>query len=186
MDDNFRITLANDSHVDAIFRLAEASEIGSMEKRNEAGGFLVSKFSENQYRTFITRADHFYVMADNERITGFLLAYSNGFIDSAWEVDAFINSTYPQPFVVIKQICIDKEFRRRGLAVRLYEHLIRQVPGHALFAAVVLEPYNYASVRFHERFGFQIVREITPRDGLPRAIWCRDPIDYGGLGDAAK
>lgn len=138
----------------------------------ERHGFLVSNFGAATYRSFLERADHFYVLEDEEGIGAFILAYGSDCPEDD-EDQAEIRRRYPGPFVLIKQICVRPERSGRGYAARLYDYVLEASGGLPQFAAVVLEPYNPPSVAFHERMGFREMFRLRAADGMLRAIFAR-------------
>lgn len=173
---DLKIEAATSQHLPQIVSIAKASQLERMSSEQAMeNGFLVSNFGEKDYRDFLRRANHFYVLLQKKNLLGFTLAYSSDRIqDDEW-LNLLIKSRYPDHFVVIKQICIQPEVIGRGLATSLYQHLFGQVRECPLFAAIALEPVNHRSIVFHERHGFRKVFQVTPPDGIPRGIWMRNP-----------
>jgi len=143
-------------------------------ERAERGGFLVSGFSEGVYRHFVDSADFFYVATIDDEPAGFLLAYSRDRIQPDEWLNWRLRERHPDPFVLIKQICVAQRFSSRGIASQLYELIIEQGGELPLFAAVVIDPPNARSIHFHERHGFREVARATPPDGLLRSLWGRN------------
>ncbi|WP_370420767.1 GNAT family N-acetyltransferase [Streptomyces sp. QH1-20] len=103
---------------------------------------------------------------------GFLLAYS----DERLEPEEWLNhriKTALGSFLVIKQVCVSRNAARKGVASRLYHHVLEQWPGSPVIAAVVSEPYNEASSQFHRKLGFEELTRLTPPDGRQRTAWVR-------------
>ena len=137
------------------------------------GGFLVSAFDPSEYEGFVVRADHFYVLEEHGVVDGFVLAYSRERIRPDEWLNTQLSEARAEPFVLIKQICVRPCSVSIGVARFLYAHLFARTRGVALLAAIVLEPPNPRSVRFHERLGFEKVIELTPPDAKPRGVWRR-------------
>lgn len=175
--ESWRIEPAEPRHLREIAHLAETNKLKVMPPDVAPElGFLVSEFRESDYRHFLTHAEYFYVLLDNEAVVGFLLAYSRQHIPPDDLLGSLLKDRYSEPFVVIKQICIAAGSISRGLATGLYEHLLSQAPDCPLFAAVVLDPPNVRSINFHEKMGFEKVLEVKPRDGMLRGVWRREPL----------
>lgn len=171
-----RIVVARSEHVPQISALAQTYNLEQMTSEQMVRlGFLVSNFNEEDYRVFVHRANHFYVLLENRNLYGFLYAYSSDRIHHDDWLNLLIKSRYPDPFVAIKQICIRSDLTGGGLATSLYQHLFNQVQKCRLFAVIVLEPVNHRSIIFHERHGFRKVFQVTPPDGILRGIWMRSP-----------
>ena len=173
---DYRIEVAASHHIPRIAAMAKAFRLEELSPEQAKDyGFLVSDFEEEDYRDFLHRANHFYVLLQNRKLLGFMLAYSSDRIqDDEW-LNLLIKSRHPDDFVLIKQICIQPEVTGRGLATSLYQYLVSQVQGCPLFAAIALEPVNHGSIAFHERHGFRKVFQATPPDGIRRDVWMQNP-----------
>ena len=171
-----RIEAANPEHVPEIVALAQTYNLEQITSEQAAKlGFLASRFEEEDYQAFVRRANHFYVLLDNKTLSGFVYAYSSDRIQDDERLNLLIKSRHPDPFIVIKQICVRQDSIGRGLGTCLYRHLFGQVHGYPIFTAILLEPVNHRSITFHERHGFKKVYEITPPDGMLRGVWMRSP-----------
>ncbi|MEU1803943.1 GNAT family N-acetyltransferase [Streptomyces sp. NPDC019937] len=166
------ILRAGEEHVEQIARLAASRSLdgpGGAQSSTE-GGFLVSAYTDADYRSRLTTAEHFYVAVKGGQVLAFLLAYSSDRV----EPDEWLNrriKTALGDFLVIKQICVAREAARAGIASMLYYHVLDQWNESPVIAAVVNDPPNDASARFHHKLGFQELTRMTPPDGLPRVVW---------------
>jgi predicted GNAT superfamily acetyltransferase len=174
--ENLVIQRATTEHLIDIFNLARSLSLQRMpSNRTKDQGFLVSEFQKEDYIAYIQKADHFYVLHEDDTLCGFLYAYSSHLIAEDEWMNQLIKSKHPDPFVLIKQICIQSDLMGKGLATHLYQHLYQQTADYPLFTVVVSEPYNQRSVDFHKGHGFKEVFRGTPPDGLPREVWKRVP-----------
>jgi predicted GNAT superfamily acetyltransferase len=165
---------ATPADVPALAWLAERFMLAKLhQEATERHGFLVSNLTESAYSRFIDSADHFYVIGSAEQPQAFILAYGSERIDPAARVEQATLAHHPQPFVMIKQICVAPEASGRGYGRRLYDWVRDRSGGRAQCAAMVLEPYNAPSVRFHERLGFRKAFQMMAPDGMPRGVWVR-------------
>lgn len=164
---------AREEHLDQVVALAESR---SLEKADplQAGreGFLVSGYSLNTYRERLQTAEHFYVAVKGSDVVGFLLAYSDERIAPDEWLNRRIKSSLGS-FLVIKQICVSRSAARQGVASRLYYHVLELWQASPVIAAVVAEPHNEASARFHRKLGFEELVRLTPPDGKRRVVWVR-------------
>ena len=169
-----RIENAAFRYIPQIFSLARAYELRQVPpKQSKKLGFLVSDFKEEDYQSFLSHYQYFYVLLEQENVLGFLLAYPSNRIQKHEWLNLQIKLQYPDPFVVIKQICIRPDKVGKGLGKLLYKHLFEKALEENFFAAIVLKPLNYRSVYFHEKLCFKKVFEITPPDFIPRGIWMK-------------
>ena len=170
-----KIKKAAQEHLTDIFTLARSLSLQRMPS-DQSGqlGFLVSEFTKEDYLSYIQNADHFYVLYEGDALCGFLYAYSSDLITENEWMNQLIKSKHPEPFVLIKQICIQPHLMGKGLATHLYQHLFQQTADCPLFTVIVTEPYNQRSVDFHKGHGFKEVFRRTPPDGIPREVWKRE------------
>ena len=170
-----RIEKVNSRYIPQIFSLAITYQLKRMPpKQSKKLGFLVSDFKKEDYQSFLSYYNYFYVLLEQENVLGFLLAYSRDRIQKNEWLNLQIKFQYPNPFVLIKQICIRPDKVSRGLGKLLYKHLFEQASEEKFFAAIVLQPPNYRSIAFHEKLCFKKVIEITPPDSIPRGIWMKN------------
>ncbi|MCZ7413639.1 GNAT family N-acetyltransferase [Streptomyces sp. WMMC897] len=167
------IIRAREEHVDAIVELAASRSLDRTDPHEASrSGFLVSGYTADTYRARLKTAEHFYVAVKGADVVGFLLAYS----DEALGAHEWLNHRIRADlggFLVIKQVCVAPRAARQGVASRLYNHVLDQWKTSPVIAAVVAEPPNEASTRFHRRLGFQELVRQTPPDGMPRVVWVR-------------
>eukprot|EP00553_Chaetoceros_curvisetus_P001280 CAMPEP_0204621486 /NCGR_PEP_ID=MMETSP0717-20131115/7176_1 /ASSEMBLY_ACC=CAM_ASM_000666 /TAXON_ID=230516 /ORGANISM="Chaetoceros curvisetus" /LENGTH=597 /DNA_ID=CAMNT_0051635895 /DNA_START=69 /DNA_END=1862 /DNA_ORIENTATION=+ len=181
-----RMAMPNDAS--DIERLAFSVSLGSPMAPTEKDaldkmGFLVSNFDARTYSQFIKKAEHFLLLYAGTELVGFLLAYGSEHIDPLKEeLNMHIKNNFCDKFVLIKQICISSkiEHRREGYATLLYKELYARITHYydhetdprPIYAAIVKEPSNSASVGFHEYVGFVNIEEFVPAlDGIPRYIF---------------
>lgn len=149
-------------------------------KSAENSGFLVSRFSLDNYVDFYNEAEHFFVATESGKIKGFLLAYESTSIKDSETVNKLLQKNLVEHFVLIKQIAVIQRETGKGVASALYRALYDTVPDKGLAAAIVTEPYNVRSVKFHEKERFQHIFDVMPPedpDGQirTRGIWYRGP-----------
>ncbi len=173
---NPKIKKARDRHIPEIAAIADfyaQSRDAHGERIRE--GFLVSFYSEADYREFLSNCDHFYVALNSSGVIGFLLAFSQELIPESDWVGTQLRRTETQPFTLAKQLAIKADNVNSGVGTSLYRYLLERCSDVPIFSAIVLEPLNQPSVQFHKRLGFEQVREVTPPDGIKRGVWRRMP-----------
>ncbi|MGH4033678.1 GNAT family N-acetyltransferase [Actinomycetota bacterium Odt1-20B] len=165
------IVRANESHLSAIVALAEERRLDASDPENAGrDGFLVSDYTVDDYRARLTTAEHFWVAVKGTDVLGYLMAYSDERIEPGEWLNHRIKTTLGA-FLVIKQICVSRAQARGGVASRLYHHVLEQWSESPVIAAVVCEPFNEASTRFHRKLGFDELTRLTPPDGKQRMVW---------------
>ncbi|MFF2847331.1 GNAT family N-acetyltransferase [Streptomyces sp. NPDC058001] len=169
--EKIEIVRATREHVPRILELAQSRSLQGVDPAVASrDGFLVSGYTEEVYRARLVSAEHFYVAVKGTDVLGFLLAYS----DEQIEPDEWLNhriKTTLGSFMVIKQVCVAREAARQGVASRLYHHVLEQWTSNPVIAAVVSEPPNEASTRFHRKLGFEELTRLRPPDGRLRVVW---------------
>lgn len=166
------IRSASLADVDKIVELAEIWQATDPSSKDSGDGFLVSAYTADAYREFLSRAKYFHVAVDAGRIVGFLIAYTDKVISPNEELNLLMTQELG-PLVVIKQVCTHPDWRRRGIASMLYRAVLKNEGDRQVIAAVVSDPPNVASQRFHHAMGFEPYRKHTPGDGLERTVWLR-------------
>ncbi|MGQ4517134.1 GNAT family N-acetyltransferase [Streptomyces sp. DW26H14] len=165
------IVRAAPEHVPMITALAQSRNLeGTDPSVASQEGFLVSDYTDEVYRRRLTSAEHFYVAVKGAEFLGFLLAYSDAQIEPDEWLNHRIKSTLGS-FLVIKQVCVTRDASRQGIASRLYHHAMGQWTADPVIAAVVNEPHNEASSRFHQKMGFEELTRLRPPDGRLRVVW---------------
>ena len=137
-------------------------------------GFLVSSYSEKDYYNLFQRADFFLIAEKAAETIGFLIAYSpKAFNKNEW-LNYTVAKSYNYNCLVIKQVATI--YGVKGVGTALYRSIIEStaVP---LFAAIVAEPENLASIALHTKTGFQSIALLKPNDGILRNVWAtKEPI----------
>jgi predicted GNAT superfamily acetyltransferase len=162
--------------VNQIYKIARENSIGNNRRGSSElkKGFLVSNYSITQYNNYILNSKLFYVLEEQGQIKAFLLAFSENELDkdasiikkiAQYNLEKNLNRQY----VVLKQICVGRENLRRGYATQLYNYFIENIDKD-IYLAVVLDPYNEASMNFHNRMGFKQVFETT-EEGVRKAVF---------------
>jgi len=156
-----------------IYELATSNSLSKQKSRKLANGFLVSDFTIEKYEKYILNNRYFFLIEDQDEIRGFLLAFTKEEINPDELVNKKILAYSSYDFVIIKQICVAPGYHHKGYGSVLYSFLMDEVKQN-IFAAVVLEPINQASVGFHEKMGFRIAFTIIPEDQIKRVVFFWD------------
>ncbi|KAB1143504.1 GNAT family N-acetyltransferase [Streptomyces luteolifulvus] len=171
--DHIEIVRAVESDVARIAEIAASRSLdGAHPSTAPRDGFLVSGYTVDTYRARLATAEHFYVARKGSNVVGFLLAYSDQRIESDEWLNHHIKTTLGN-FLVIKQVCVERESARLGIGSRLYHHVLEQWTTSPVIAAVVSDPPNEASTLFHRKLGFEELTRLTPPDGRQRTVWVR-------------
>lgn len=173
---NWLIEKAQLDHLPEIYAIARSYDCDQLKQSDKMqDGFLVSAYSEDLYKRFLTESDHFYVALEDNVVIGFLLAFSRNLIPKLDWVGTQMKSRDQRPFILIKQGAVLRSYLGKGVAMLFFQFLADYSKHQPLISVTVADPPNPRSVGFHKKLGFKKVWEITPPDGMPRDVWCREP-----------
>jgi predicted GNAT superfamily acetyltransferase len=173
------IIKAQIKHLSQIIELAKTQSLKNIpEKERKEKGFLISNFNEEVYKEYLNEAKHFYLYTNHNELLGFILAFRSEQIKQSEWLNNKIKQQARKPFILIKQIAIKSGYESKGIASLLYKNLFTNVKFRPFYAAIVIEPYNKRSVKFHEKHGFKKVMEETPPDNIKRGVWFRNEENY--------
>jgi len=173
---NWLVEKVQQNHIPEIFAIARDYDRDLLTRTgNTKDGFLVSRYSEEVYQSFLIQADHFYVGLENDVVIGFLLGFSRDLIPELDWVGTQMKARDTRPFILVKQVAIQRSYLGSGLALLLIQYVLERSKNKPLVSVIVAVPPNPRSMKFHERLGFKKVWEATPPDGIPRDVWCREP-----------
>lgn len=110
-----------------------------------------------------------------DQVAGFALAFepqtSYGSINYRWHSERF------DDFLYLDRIAVNADFRRRGIASRLYDEMERlAAPRGRMVCEVNSDPPNVESLAFHDRRGYQQVGHLTQTDGH-QTVMLEKPLD---------
>ena len=167
---------STDEHFEQILRLQRQNLIGAISEEEQARqGFV---FAEHTVPLLKGMAAHLpqVIALSQGQVVGYNLAMSSSMKDVMPSLTPmfaeFERSTYrdkPLPayrFVVGGQVCVDKDFRGRGLLSRLYHETRTRLPGYQLCVTEVARR-NVPSLKAHLKMGFEVVS--TYHDG--KELW---------------
>ncbi len=163
---------ANIADAERIYIIAQQNSLSKLKGKKLTHGFLVSNYTLETYKEYITKNRYFYVLENETEICAFLLAFTREEINANELVNRKILAYCNENFIVIKQICVATDYHHQGCGRQLYNYLIDEIQEN-LFASVVIDPMNYPSIEFHEKLGFRVAFTITPEDKMKRAVFFR-------------
>ncbi len=170
------IEYADVTHLDKIVYLANSHRLTKYTLAEaKRHGFLVSSYERSEYQDLLVRAEHFYVAKLNKEVVGFIVAYGSDRINP----DEWLNSQLQQKYsdlVIIKQVCVSREYTSQGVGTLLYRHVLGRCAYNTVAAAVVSDPENTRSMNFHRKLGFDPGPHMTPPDGMSRIAWVKSPL----------
>lgn len=177
MQNQIKIRKSKYEDIDEILRISQLNTITNL--KDTSSGFLVSGYTKEKYIEYLDSTECFYVAVIEEKIVGVLLGFNKESIQTSDIVNSLIKYSLTTEFVLIKQIFVDPEFHNKGVANELYNSFIETLPQETSLACVIVDtPFNFASVNFHTKMGFEKILQITPEadfDGTvrERSVWFR-------------
>lgn len=176
---NHDVSIAKASHADVRNICMLAHKItdvgGAAEKKNN--GFIIP-YTENEYHEFAEHADYFFTLYSGDILTGFVLAHSSQKTNEfGGEVYKFINESIDDEYIIVRQICVDPEYSRKGYGKMLYEHIFRlaRKSSNKYAGAICFiwkKPLNMESEKFHNKTGWKEINTYSLKNGKGRVgIW---------------
>lgn len=145
-----------------MIRNASKKDYGEILRLNQKDVEMLSPLDENLLCEMDELSEVFNVIEMEGKVVAFIMAFKEGceyWSDNyRWFEDNYNN------FIYIDRIVIDENFRKQGLAQKLYENIFEYSLKNEyglVCAEIDIDPeYNYSSMKFHEKMGF---REIGKR-----------------------
>lgn len=171
-----RVVPAHPEHAASMYEIADSLRLDGMDPATAARqGFLVSDFTADSYEQLISLVGHCYVAVIGTEVVGFLVGYDSENLDKVDDPTAGWLTRQLDSFTMIKQVGVHPRHAGVGVGRALYQHLMGRTAGRMLTAAVVNDPPNEGSRRFHQRLGFSPDFVFNHPDGRPRSVWVHYP-----------
>jgi predicted GNAT superfamily acetyltransferase len=135
--------------------------------KNIDGGFLMSEnLSESFYENMINNYDYCYVYELENKIVGFLMAYSSRFIDKTDELGSYLIDSYlNEEFIYIFQVAVNPSCQMNNIGTNLYLELFNNAKIKNFKAITSKNPLNKVSRLFHQKLGFKDAGVFKWKDG---------------------
>lgn len=169
------ITPTCSSPLPEVIRQVRTDDFDSILRINAECSPNVAKLDTDELRRLVAFDGVAWVAEHETHVVGYLLGMSSA---AAYDGEEFqwFRSSLDQPFLYIDQIAVGAEARRTNVAAQLYEHLIEHSRAHSihvLCCEVNLRPANPASLKFHDKLGFEKTGELETGDGRRVALLFR-------------
>lgn len=117
------------------------------------------------------------VAITDDRVVGFLVCLTGPGLSYPSDNYQWLSQRY-DPFLYVDRVVVHPEAKGAGVGQALYRHIVEQGRGRfpVLVAEVNVRPRNDASIRFHERFGFETVGEADTEGGAKRVAYFALPL----------
>jgi predicted GNAT superfamily acetyltransferase len=135
----------------------DPDDLAAVLSLNEAEVPKVGPVSSKQLQWFVDNAAYFRTVSIDGRLAAFLIGLrpgsSYGSPNYLWFCERY------EDFAYVDRVAVSAEFRRQGLATRLYEDFASAMPAGVgmMTCEVNIDPPNPSSMRFHEKLGFKMV-----------------------------
>lgn len=151
--------------VEAIIKIIKSVHIKNIKSTDR--GFLMSEnLSKSFYEKMINNYDYCYVHEFENKIVGFLIAYSSGFIDKTDELGSYlIDSCSNEEFIYIFQIAVSPSHQMKSVGTNLYLELFNRAKVKNFKVITSKKPLNNASRLFHQKLGFKDESIFRWKDG---------------------
>ena len=143
---------------------------------NESEVPHLGKVDFDQMTWFANNASYFRVAMADDRVAAFLVGLRPGSSYQSpnyrWFCDRY------EDFAYVDRVAVAADFRRHGLASRLYEDFATTVPAtvSVMTCEVNIRPPNDESMRFHQRLGFRQVGTQSTENGRKEVALLAKPL----------
>ena len=143
---------------------------------NEAEVPHLGKVDIDQMAWFAEHAHYFRVALAEERLAAFLVGLRPGSQYQSPNYRWFCERY--EDFAYIDRVAVSVDFRRHGLASRLYDDFLAAMPSGIgyMTCEVNVRPPNEESMRFHERLGFVQVGSQETENGNKEVALLAKPL----------
>lgn len=167
-------TACTDQHFEQILSLQKQNHYTSIaEDQQASNGFVFATHTMALLRKMAAAVPQV-IALNGDRVVGYNLAMTSdmknelpSLIPMFEEFEKWSYKGKPlmdYQFVVGGQICVDKEFRGRGLISKLYQQTKDTVTGNYQLCVTEISVRNLTSLKAHQRMGFEIIGQYD--DGL--------------------
>ena len=156
-----------DSELEGVLQLQGRNlrrNIGDAEAAEQ--GFLIAEFSL-EYLRRLNESRPSIIAVDGDRVVGYALAVTR----EIGEQDPFLAALFQQidqrefdggplraaEYVVVGQLCVDRQYRGLGLVQRLYGLFRDSLREHYDYGITEVARANLRSLRAHQKTGFQVI-----------------------------
>ncbi|MDE2227960.1 MAG: GNAT family N-acetyltransferase [Alphaproteobacteria bacterium] len=138
---------------------ALANKIGFTSDASQLQQGFLFPYREDEYRTFIEQAEYFFMLVISGKLVGFVLAHSSSKMNAfpRHEVYDHIAQLASEPSIIVRQICIDPDYRFNQYGRMLYNELFAEASSQYQTALTFIweQPLNLPSIKFHKKIGWE-------------------------------
>lgn len=148
-----------------LHHLEEICEISKKllhEQKNE-NGFLVQELKFEDIKDYLSE---FYVSLTENKVSGYI------WINKEYPKLRLSNTTFTENIdlervIYIKQVAVNPDFARRGIATNIYNYIFEQFTNQEIVACVATKPLiNQPSINYHLKLGFKEIGTLVIPDYL--------------------
>lgn len=140
------------------------------ESEKETQGFVTVHHSLDQLASMNSIARHL-IAKDREKVVGYILAMTKAsktlipvLVPMFDQFDRLLYREKPVSdynYLVIGQICVDKNYRGQGIFDRMYAAYRELFSDRFDFAITEIAVSNVRSIKAHQRVGFEVIHEFS-------------------------
>lgn len=115
------------------------------------------------------------IAKDGDKVIGYALVMTKDFrehipilVPMFAQIDQIIYQGKPlkeTPYFVMGQVCVDKDYRGKGIFPGMYDTLKAQMSADFELVVTEVAQRNTRSLRAHKKVGFEVLKEYTAEDG---------------------
>ena len=142
-------------------------------------GFVTVRHDLNLLRKMHETYPHA-IAKDGDKVVGYALSMTKDFreyipilVPMFAQIDQIIHKGKPlkaTSYFVMGQICVDKDYRGKGIFPGMYHTLKAQMSADFELVVTEVAQRNTRSLRAHEKVGFVVLKEYTAEDAEAWAI----------------
>ncbi|MDX1659502.1 MAG: GNAT family N-acetyltransferase [Nitriliruptorales bacterium] len=156
-------------------RPIDDADLADVLELNQAHVPAVGSLDRDRLARLVAQAETAVVAEDGSSLAGFVIALPPG-VDYTSPNYRWFSARY-QDFVYVDRVAVSAEHQRAGVGQLLYDQVEARTDAPLFCCEVNLRPRNDASLRFHERRGFEPVGEQDTDDGAKRVLLLAKELD---------
>ena len=156
-------------------RTIEDADLDDVLELNQAHVPAVGSLDRDRLAQLVAQAETAVIAEERSALAGFVIALPPG-VDYTSPNYRWFSDRY-EDFVYVDRVAVSSEHQRAGVGQLLYDQVEACTDAPLFCCEVNLRPRNDASLRFHERRGFEPVGEQDTDGGAKRVLLFAKELD---------
>lgn len=163
--------VSNREEIEGIKRLQTANLRENLRPEEiEAEGFVTAEYTLD-FLERMNRETPAVIAVDDKEVVGYALVATRKLLGHHELLDDLFRQIDEQiyrgaklskkNYVLVGQLCVQREYRGKGLAIKMYEFFRSELSGLFDYCLTDVQVSNPRSIRAHLRAGFQILGELS-------------------------